>query len=481
MEVFESLLACMKTECEEQVRREKADSRLRSTDMLRSIVPRPLSLSFPVTKTVGSIGKLSCPFEGWSCRYLFVVDMVILEGFGQDSLCFHFVTISHLECQACIAQEGPSAARWLPTRHQVFTTLPLPVALTVTGQLGVMKVASTAGCLPAGGREGGQVVPLRGGRPIEVVAKSTARTAVPSAGSSGSHAPYALHKFPHAGPSIYNCIQEFVQAEDLSGISCSACSTAATQSVVEKKLALAARSRDRNEEPRSAGATSEMEQQIMAEIFERCTAMRAVGEKDAFIADFDQGFIEHPLKDNKKEVIVRRKATATAAKPESPASIASTAPDAVATQREADREMLLLSLKQPKVSAAVKRTSLSRLPPLLCLYLCRRTYDGMKGRMKKLAQHVSFPVLLSMDQFHVADGAHRSPLGLAGALAVQGLAVGAGAGTSITALLRSAKNSKSDSGGNYQLRAVVEHKGTADTGNFFLLYPMIQLYGAGSD
>lgn len=350
----------------------------------------------------------------------------------------------------------------MPTRHQVFTTLPLPVALSAPsqpgslGQLGSPKVASTAGCLPAGGREGSRGVPLRGGRPIEIVVKS----------ASHSHAPCAPRKHLHAGPSIYNCLQEFFLAEELSGISCSACSTAATQSTLEKRLALAARCRGRREGEgeEHSGADAEMERQIMSEILERCRAMRAVGERDALIGDFDQGFIAHPLKDNRREAIVRRKTQGAGAKPQSPASVASVAPDTVAARVEESREMLLLSLKQPRVSAAVKRTSLSRLPPLLCLYLCRRTYDGMKGRMKKLVQHVSFPVLLSMDPFQAADGAHRSPLGLAGALAVQGLSVGAGAGTSITSLLNSAR---SDTGGNYQLRAVVEHKGTADSGDRF--------------
>jgi len=359
----------------------------------------------------------------------------------------------------------------MPTRHQVFTTLPLPVALSAPslvgqqfGQLGVTKVASTAGCLPAGGREGSRVVPLRGGRPIEVVAKD-----VPL-----SHAPYAPRKFSGSGQSIYNCMQEFFLAEELSGISCSACSTDATQLAVEKKLALAARSRGRKEEEKeikehySAAGDAELERQIMSEILERCRTLRVVGERDALIADFDQGFIAHPLKGNQREAILLRKPHGARAKPESPASVASVAPDAAAARVEETQEMLFLSLRQPRVSAAVKRTSLSRLPPLLCLYLCRRTYDGMKGRMKKLVQHVSFPVLLSMDEFHAADGAHRSPLGLAGALAVQGVSVGAGAGASITALLNSARNGhKKDVGGNYQLRAVVEHKGTADSGDRF--------------
>lgn len=42
---------------------------------------------------------------------------------------------------------------------------------------------------------------------------------------------------------------------------------------------------------------------------------------------------------------------------------------------------------------AVKRLRLSRLPPLLCLHLCRRQY--IEGRMRKIKHHISFPLCLS--------------------------------------------------------------------------------------
>lgn len=373
----------------------------------------------------------------------------------------HLLTNSHLECQTCIKEEGASAARWMATRHQVFSTLPLPIASSASGQLGVMKSAPvTAGCLPAGGDDT-QTRPLRGGSPI-AVSRSSSGGVVPAAVSSTStrKSPFALHKFASSAPSIYGCLQEFFQAEDLSGISCSACSSAATLSAVQRKQAIWTH-RGRKESDRftvaNGDADDDLTQQILSEMSDQLGAMRVKGERDALIADFDKGFIAHPLRNNEKETIVRM-----ASSKRRDTDVMS----AVHTLRlESDREMLRLSLRQPRCSDAVKRTSLSRLPPLLCLYLCRRTYDDIKGRMKKLVQHVSFPVLLNMDQFHSADGA-RPIQSTPRAFCVQDLAVGAaGPGTSITAMLRSAKKEVLGSGGDYLLRAVVEHRGTADTGN----------------
>lgn len=62
LEVFESLLACLKAETEKQVAKKVYNSRRNCVQS--SLISRPLRID------AGTVGKLSCPFEGWSCRYV---------------------------------------------------------------------------------------------------------------------------------------------------------------------------------------------------------------------------------------------------------------------------------------------------------------------------------------------------------------------------------------------------------------------------
>lgn len=329
----------------------------------------------------------------------------------------------------------------------MFSTLPLSIATDVSdhGQMGGAKVPPTTGSLPAGSSSSNLGALLPGGRPIGVTHDRDLPLSRPAAGASSSHS-FEQIKVRRSAPTIYHCIQEFFQSENLSQISCSACSTVATQLAVARKISVSAKSRDRKAALAVDGDDGDSGDQILPGIHDQLKSMHVVGERDAHIGDFDQGFFIHPL-NHRKEAIL--------------ASVAS--PRCSATERaESDIEMLLLSLRQPRFSDAVKHTSLSRLPQLLCLYLCRRTYDGIKGRMKKIVQYVSFPILLNMDQYQAADGVSR-PRAVPSSL--ENVADTAHTGTSITGMMkRGLKEKMCSSGSNYQLKAVVEHKGTAETG-----------------
>jgi hypothetical protein len=382
----------------------------------------------------------------------------------------------------------------------LFTTLPLPIpssTFSASQRRNDNGAAVTAGCLPAGNASCEEIANphsssggsskissertgeklLRGGSPIAVVRSS-------SSGPAGNQPPEQQEEQRNtrtspgyvpaprtlfgSSPSVYNCLQEFFQEEALSGISCAACASLATLQKVEHKHALTVSSVRRNHK-RAEGVSSlqesdksmdkdEVTLQILTSFQEDLKNMRVVGAKDAYIGDFDNEFVAHPSISDKKQAIIHRpKAARGKAR-----GVVEVDP-AVVMQR--DREMLLLSMKQPTFSDAIKRTGLSRLPPLLCLYLCRRTYDEVKGRMKKLVAHVSFPVLLNMDQFQSADGAHRPTY-------TQESTGAAPTGLSVASMLSSTMKGRSvhlsGSGGDYQLRAVVEHKGTADTGIFSL-------------
>eukprot|EP01032_Pedospumella_encystans_P017381 gene17381-19804_t len=412
---------------------------------------------------------------------------------------------SHLECQSCAKTIGPTANRILPTRHQLFTTLPLPIpssTFSASQRRGDNSGAVTAGCLPAGNASSEDVAYphsnsgssskissertgeklLRGGSPIAVVRSS-------SSGPTGSQPPEQQEEQRNtrsptvnvppprtlfgSSPSVYNCLQEFFQEEELSGISCAACASLATLQKVEHKHALTVSSVRRNHKSAEGGSSlqesdkpmdkDEVTLQILTAFQDDLKNMRVVGAKDAYIGDFDNEFVAHSSISQKKQGITHRPKTARG----KAKSVAEVDPAVV---MERDREMLLLSMKQPTFSDAIKRTGLSRLPPLLCLYLCRRTYDEVKGRMKKLVAHVSFPVLLNMDQFQSADGARRPTFTQKSTGAVP-------TGLSVTSMLSSTMKGRSlharGSGGDYQLRAVVEHKGTADTGHY-VAYCLVQ-------
>jgi hypothetical protein len=111
---------------------------------------------------------------------------------------------------------------------------------------------------------------------------------------------------------------------------------------------------------------------------------------------------------------------------------------------------MFLSLRQQIRTDAVKRSSISRLPPLLCLYLCRRVYDERTGRMRKRDDHVAFPLVLSMASSFSPDTRMQvaaKPASLLPSSVLGGALRG-------------------DGFGRYALRAVVEHRGNADTGHY---------------
>mmetsp|Transcript_39401 Transcript_39401/g.68270 ORF Transcript_39401/g.68270 Transcript_39401/m.68270 type:complete len:619 (-) Transcript_39401:19-1875(-) len=466
LEVLESILACIKQENEAFVSHFKREHINKSSRLA-------LSLIMPTVEVhTTKVNSFNCPFEGWS--------------------------YSHLECQSCAKTIGPTANRILPTRHQLFTTLPLPIpssTFSTSNRRGDNSAAVTAGCLPAGNASSEDVAYprsnsgsskissertgeklLRGGSPIAVVRSSSSGPAGNQPEQQGEQrntrtspgyvpAPRTLFG---SSPSIYNCLQEFFQEEELSGISCAACASLATLQKVEHKHALTVSSVRRNHKSAERGPSlqesdksmdkDEVTLQILTSFQEDLKNMRVVGAKDAYVGDFDNEFVAHSPISHKKQAITHRPKTARG----KARSVVEVDP-AVVMQR--DREMLLLSMKQPTFSDAIKSTGLSRLPPLLCLYLCRRTYDEVKGRMKKLVAHVSFPVLLNMDQFQSADGAHRPTY------------TQKSTGLSVTSMLSSTMKGRSwhasGSGGDYQLRAVVEHKGTADTGHY-VAYCLVQ-------
>lgn len=300
---------------------------------------------------------------------------------------------SHLECQVCLKKEGPRANRWLPTRHQVFSTLPLPIPTSSRLDTRLQNRAVTAGNLPAGGMAKKECASMGASASSNAILRgggqSGGGTTRVSSGATGG-----LGQMQGSSIDLYSCLQESFREESLSGISCSACSIAAFRKGLCDRAA-------------TGDEYSEVYRRIVEDAKEEVWRKCIVGERDAFIGDIDETVF-----------------TST-------------------SQR--DFEMLAASLPQKASSDAVKRTSISRLPPLLCLYLCRRTYDELKGHMKKVAQHVNFPVSLDMRQFHAADG----PLLLNNKNAV-------------FANLFANKPSSVDT--QYLLRAVVVHMGNAESG-----------------
>jgi ubiquitin C-terminal hydrolase len=57
------------------------------------------------------------------------------------------------------------------------------------------------------------------------------------------------------------------------------------------------------------------------------------------------------------------------------------------------------NLIKSKKTTALKRISLSRLPPLLCLHIKRRSFNNLNGRPLKLNQHIVFPLNLDMTNY----------------------------------------------------------------------------------
>jgi len=96
-----------------------------------------------------------------------------------------------------------------------------------------------------------------------------------------------------------------------------------------------------------------------------------------------------------------------------------------------------------------KDLAISRLPPLLCLHLCRRVYNHATQEMTKIEDFVQFPLILCMDPFfglvvdRMKDGANESR---------------------INNVRTSGKPKPTGGVFNYQLKSIVFHSGSADAG-----------------
>jgi hypothetical protein len=145
---------------------------------------------------------------------------------------------------------------------------------------------------------------------------------------------------------------------------------------------------------------------------------------------------------------------------------------------------MLLALRRPVRTDAVKLSAISRLPQLLCIYLNRRVYDPSSGKMCKRMEHVSFPLVLNMQPYCRADGTSivrkdggLSSSGSGGKIDSAGASAKGSAGTLFPGLTRGAQAGGLLAGlvpgitgipmfGQYALRAVVEHMGSAETGHY---------------
>jgi hypothetical protein len=69
LEVFESLLGCVKAESMEHATKLKSESRNKIANLSNSLVPIQLFPRDGSGLTVNTNANLlDCPFEGWSCR-----------------------------------------------------------------------------------------------------------------------------------------------------------------------------------------------------------------------------------------------------------------------------------------------------------------------------------------------------------------------------------------------------------------------------
>ena len=340
------------------------------------------------------------------------------------------IVFSHLRCQACSQREGEASHRWAPARHQVFTTIPLPIPN---------------------------------------------RKSNPSYDNTGG-----------LSTSLHNCLEEFFKEEQLNDVTCSACSAKCTLPSYQRKHTQLCSSLQKQKStmkyleqmPSAKQAQKVCEDEltvsIVASAMEQIRALCVTGERDAFIPDFESAYIavtSHLIDsvetirkvdlESKSKCLGSSACSSTSAggSPTGTAdvvklrdgSLSSTSSDcgrpSFSVPPNTTTEMMLLSLRQQVRSDAVKYSSVSRLPELLCLYLCRRVYDERTGKMRKRSEHIAFPLVLHMDSYCSADGeVRRTPsLGPSSILA--------------SAAARSV-------GQRYSLRAVVEHQGNADTGHY---------------
>jgi hypothetical protein len=524
LEAFESILAAMKCENEKTISHMRERTREEQLNISYSLVPKKLGLGLmkqsdtknPISESIFN------PFEGWLCRYD-SKRRIYSHAFVSFFIFVARVFVSRLECETCAANSsgGARSRRWKPSRHQLFTTLPLLIPTTPASSTRVVTATSS-------GSGSGSVV---GGGGSGVSTSSNTRYQAASQTAKG---------MVGGGPSLHGCLQEFFQAEHLDSVTCSACSLEATAAAVRRKLAVQQRQRrlpsseaswiagtvaisgaavlssssgssstkmidkkysvrysglaasdlpssgmtnkgtklmvahmDLQHGPSSAAEQTERETsdafqlRIVEEALTMVANKRVIGENDAYVEDIESGVsIFSPLS-------MRMEAVRPRGKSEKNLAAAHHTPSAAVVPIGAENEFMLLALQQYVKSEATKITSISRLPPLLCLYLCRRVYDETLGKMKKINQFVSFPLRIDMSQYNTVDGNTGSGDGAGeGAFSAAFRAnsstkkpdLGADGGVKEAPTIHENRSPKSDRT-HYMLRAVVVHKGSADTGS----------------
>jgi len=115
------------------------------------------------------------------------------------------------------------------------------------------------------------------------------------------------------------------------------------------------------------------------------------------------------------------------------------------------------ALNQHVNTATVKRTAISRMPQVLCMSLCRRVYEGALGKMRKLSQHVHFPLFLNMDSFQTISPQFSNTT----------TAFNNSGSDSGRDIFDASLNPSKKSQLNYLLRAVVVHQGSAESGHYY--------------
>jgi hypothetical protein len=137
-------------------------------------------------------------------------------------------------------------------------------------------------------------------------------------------------------------------------------------------------------------------------------------------------------------------------------------------------EVLIDPFFVKKVRTSVrKRMFISRPSQLLCLHICRRVPCMLTGRMKKLSHHVNFPLRLDMTRYFRAGGQGDSDTNTTQKSAEAGSRrkiatfrnsidrynIGSGLGGRLGAM-----GSANNSNLQYDLKAVIQHTGSADSG-----------------
>lgn len=106
-------------------------------------------------------------------------------------------------------------------------------------------------------------------------------------------------------------------------------------------------------------------------------------------------------------------------------------------------------------SKTTKVTTLSRLPPVLCIHVCRRVISPVTGVMTKVGQHVKFSTTLDVSNILEQGGDVRMTQSqLLRKLQAK------------PTNKRRTNHSISSQDGSYSLQAVIVHHGTADSGHY---------------